>query len=488
MHWFPTATLFRAGVLIAFLLGCDAQPQPEQAEKPLQQPVEQPVLDPVHLGEDRLRTPLLETLRQQIEKTETQETREVTEPLMQQLASADVILSEARQKNRAAIQQANRQVRMGAARQSPNLLLITVDRLGVGDLGCYGQTRWETPALDKLAADGLRFTQCYSGLNPAASRSALLTAHFALANPSGRATGVLPKILWNAGYKTALIGEWSEDSSPTNQGYEESSGWNVASSEFPDWALLNGKRITLENNANGQRQVSQTDFLISEVRSFLRDARSRSNQFFLHVSIRAFEDLASRSLNAEDYATRMRHVDATSGRIVGALDEFGLSNRTCLFFTATSGPDPALSSLIQETRSAGSYSHSDQGWREGNLRVPFLVRWPGQVPAGTVSEEMVGLWDILPTLAKLALVSRPLGQVDGRSLVEVLKHNQPLKERRVIWRSDDGSVLAVREKNWKAVRGEPKRVQLFDLSSDLAEENDVSAKHDAVLQRLIQAN
>ena len=110
-----------------------------------------------------------------------------------------------------------------------------------------------------------------------------------------------------------------------------------------------------------------------------------------------------------------------------------------------------------------------------------------QVPAGTVSEEMVGLWDILPTFAKLAMVSRPLGQVDGRSLVELLRHNQPLKERRIVWKSDDGSVLCVREKNWKAVRGEPKRFQLFDLSSDLAEENDVSAKRDDVLQRLIHS-
>lgn len=488
MHWFPSASWLRASLVMAFLMGCEGQPPPQQAvEQPQLQPAEPPVLDPVHIGEERLRSPLLEGLRQQIENSETEETREVTQPLTKQLAAADAIMSEARSQNRSSIQQANRQVRMGAARQSPNFVVITVDRMGVNDLGCYGQTRWETPALDKLAANGLRFTQSYSGLNPTTSQSSLLTADFAAATTSGRATGMLPKVLWNAGYKTALIGEWSGDSSPAHQGYEESSGWNTAPAEFPDWALLNGNRITLEGNSRGRRQDSSTDFLVSEVRSFLREARGRPNQFFLHVTIRLFDDVAGRSWNAEDYAAQIRLADTTSGRVLDALDEFGLGNRTCLYFIALAGPHPSLNHLMRETHSTADFSHSAEGLREGNLRVPFIASWPGQIPAGSVSEVTAGPWDILPTLSQLAFVSRPLGRVDGRSLVEVLRHNQPLAGRRIVWKSPaNGNVLAVREGNWKAVRVESANDQLFDLNSDRAEQQDVAAEHDDVLRRLLK--
>lgn len=494
MFRLPSANWFRVSVLLTLLLGCNAQPPvPEQAEKPLAPPPEIPALDPVHLGEERLKSPLLETIRQQIERTETDETREVTEPLTKQLVSADAIMSDARRKNRAAIQQANRQVRMGAARQSPNFVLITVDRLGVGDLGCYGQTRWETPALDRLAADGLRFTQCYSGLSPTASQTSLLTGRFEqtvnspVTNSSGRGTASLPRVLWNAGYKTALIGEWSGDASPTVQGYEESSGWNVTAPEFPDWALLNGQRIALENNVGGQRQVSQTDFLVSEVRSFLRDTRGRANQFCLHVSLRAFDEAADRSLNADDYAARVRSVDAMTGRIVATLDELGLTNRTCLLFLALSGPRLTLSELVRETHGTGDFTHSANGLQEGNLRVPFVVRWPEHLAPNTTCDEVIGPWDMLPTLTQLAQVSRPIGPVDGQSLAGVWQKRQPLKARRLVWMSADGEVLAVREKNWKLLRDASKPPQLFDLSSDLAEERDVAADHADILQRLMKA-
>lgn len=489
MRCFRTVNGLFAAIVVAFVLGCEVAPPPveperEQVANPPQQPAEPAGLDPVHLGEDRLRSPLLESLRQQIENSETGETREVTEPLAKQLDSADVILAEARDRNRAAIQQANRQVRLGAARLSPNFVLITVDRMGVGDLGCYGQSRWETSALDKLAADGMRFTQCYSGLNPSSSQASLLTGQFFVA-PSSRASASLSKVLWNAGYKTALIGEWSDELPPAAQGYEESSGWNVTPPEFPEWALLNGKRITLENNAGGQRQASSIDFLVSEVRSFLRESRGRPNQFFLHVSLRLFGDVADRSWNAEEYQACIQRADTAAGRIFDAVDEFGLSNRTCLVFLATAGPHTAMSNLIRELQSTAEFSHNTDGLREGNLRVPFLVRWPGQISAGSVSESTIGLWDVLPTLAQLAAVSRPFGRVDGQSLVEVLRHNQPLKERRIVWRtSTDGSVLAVREGNWKAVRGEAANFQLFDLATDRNEARDVAAEHADVLQRL----
>lgn len=488
-----SAIWFRVSVLLTILIGCNAQPPvPEQAEKPLVQPPEVPPLDPVHIGEERLRSPLLETLRQQIERTETEETREVTEPLTKQLVSADAIMSDARRRNRTAIQQANRQVRMGAARQSPNFIIITVDRLGIGDLGCYGQTNWETPALDKVAAEGLRFTQCYSELSPNASLSALFTGHFestpnsSVSSSPSRMTSHLPRVLWNAGYKTALIGEWSEDLHPNNLGYEESSGWNVNPPEFPDWALLNGKRITLENNSSGQHQVSQNDFLISETRSFLREARGRVNQFYLHYSVHALDGNNALPTTPEEYSVRVRQVDSLVGRITEAVDELGIANRTCLLVLALAGPDPKSKELTGKTRSTGEFSHSTSGLNEGNLRVPFLVRWPEHIAPGTTSDEAVGPWDILPTLAQLASVSRPIGRVNGQSLAGLWQKMQPLMERPIVWMSPDGKVLAARDRNWKLISDGEKRHQLYDLSSDRTESRDVSTEHPEVLQRVIK--
>ena len=485
MFWLRTANWLRVGVVLMIVAGCEAPPPPEQVVNPPPQPQPPANPDPVHFAEDRLRSPLLEGLRQQIENSETDETRQSTSPLRQQLASADEIMSEARQKNRAAIQQANRQVRMGTARQSPSLVVLTVDRMGVADLSTAGQTHWQTPALDRLAANGLRFSRCYSGLNPTSSRSSLLTGHFNPVANSARAAVMLPKILWNAGYKTALIGEWPRELSPASLGYEESSGWNVAPDRFPDGALLNGKRISLENNSAGKREISKTDFLISEVRSFLRDAQVRPQQFFLHVSIRVFDDLADRSLSVADYASRIQEVDTATGRVLDALDEFGLGNRTCVWFLSLAGPLPALTDLIRETRSVGDLAHSKTGLKEGNLRVPLIVSWPGQISAGAVSETISGPCDHLPTLAQLACVSRPIGRVDGNSLLEVLRHNSPIQERRIVWQADDGRIQAVLEKNWKAVAGDANQFQLFDLNSDPAEENDVAAGKSDVLRRLI---
>jgi arylsulfatase A-like enzyme len=143
---------------------------------------------------------------------------------------------------------------------------------------------------------------------------------------------------------------------------------------------------------------------------------------------------------------------------------------------------------MPENHSTGEFSHAVDGLHEGNLRVPFLVRWPGNVASGTTSDEAIGLWDILPTLTQLAAVSRSIGSVDGRSLADVWQKQQKLKGRLFQWKSDNSQVLVSRENHWKAVLGASKRYQLFDLSSDAAEERDVSAEHTDVLQRLTKAD
>lgn len=484
MNWKQPATWARVLSVVLCLVGCadELPPQaPVAPAAPLPRIVEQPAADPVHIAEQGLRSPLLEGLRQQLSDRENDETRGVTQQLSKQLQDADIIMNEARQKNRSAIRQANRQVRIGAARQSPNFVLLTFDRLGCGDLSCFGQTRWETPRLDTLASEGMRFTRYYAGSSETlASQGVLLTGRFSGGAVSNSKTS-LPQVLWNAGYSTAAFG----DLAASAKDYESHSGWSSAVPEFPEWAELNGRRITLEDNVGGQKKVSKSAFLMSEVRAFLRDTRGRQNQFFLHVSIHLFDETAIRDLTADKYQAQIQLADSMAGQITDAVQEFGLANRTVLCVTALAGPHSALNALVRENQSSGTWTHSDRGLFEGNIRVPLIVRWPDQIPPMSVSDTATGHWDLLPTMAQLAWVSRPFGKIDGLSMADVWRKNEPLPNRKFLWKSSkDDSPLAIRDQNWKATRGDSGKFQLFDLGSDPAEQSDLASKNAEIIEQL----
>ncbi len=445
---------------------------------------------PIRRTDEPLNTPLLEGLKQQIQQTpDAEETDGVVRQLSEQLSEADVLYSEAKQRNRLAVQQANRQVRIGAAKQSPNLVLITVDRLGVGDLGCYGQTHWQTPRLDELAASGARFTNFYAGSgDSSAGRQCLLTGRMAVSNHSSQKATSLPRVLWSAGYNTGLMGDWSVDSSLSSQGYEDWSGWNSSTNEYPDWAELNGRRITLEDNLNGGHKVRKAEFLLSEVRSFVRDRRHRGNQFFLHVALNLFADPDLRAVSRADYEHRVRRADELVGGVLDILQELNLTSHTCVCFTADAGPHPALSAVVKETRSVGEFRFSDHGLCEGNLRVPCLVRWPREMPTGFVSDAIVGVWDVLPTFSALAWVTRPVARIDGVTLTSLWRQKLPMAERRFAWRSVfAGNGLAVRNGHWKVLRLTDSSHELFSLNTDPAEQHDLAADQPEILKRLLSA-
>lgn len=499
MSWRQTAKLIWGCLCLALMVsvGCDQAGPPEQL-----QPVDAAQRDdaeeliipgngPIRRTDEPLSTPLLEALKQQIEQTPaSQETDGVVHQLSEQLSDADVLYSEAKRRNRLAIQQANRQVRIGAAKQSPNLVLITVDRLGIGDLGCYGQTHWQTPRLDELAESGARFTSCYAGsCDSPSGRQCLLTGRLAASNHSRQMANSLPRVLWNAGYKTALMGDWSIDSSLGSQGYEDWSGWNLPTNEHPDWAELNGRRITLEDNLNGGRKVRKAEFLLSEVRSFVGDRRHRGNQFFLHVALNLFADPDLRAVSQADYEQKIRNADELVGGVLDILQELGLTSHTCVCFTADAGPHPALSSVTRESQSVREFRFSDHGLCEGNLRVPCIIRWPREIPTGFVTDAVVGTWDVLPTFAELAWVTRPVSRIDGRTLTSLWRQKLPIAERRFVWRSAfAGNGLAVRDGHWKALRLADSSYELFSLNDDPAEQHDLAAKQPEILKRLFSVD
>jgi arylsulfatase A-like enzyme len=469
-------------VIVVAIGGCGQKNNiaPEAPPKVVEEPAEPPQLDPVHLGDEGLKSPLLETLQQRVLQHETEETEHITKSLSQQIADVDTILSDAKEKNRVAIRQANRQVRIGPARQAPNVLLIIVDQMGIGDLGCYGQTLWQTPNLDQLAASGLRVANAYSGgLDVESSRAALLSGRFSgFSEPKAL---LLPRVLWNGGYSTALIG----DLGSLAKFFESSSGWSNPASEFPEWIELNGHRALLENNSAGQRRISKGEFIANEIRSYLHDSQRRRGPFFVQFSISLSMIAARNSRDLEDYQQRIQAADEMVGRVLKEIDDAGMRERTCILLTALTGPDGSMNALIEQTKSCGDFSHSPNGLSEGNLRVPFLVCWPGSIAEGAVSEEFVSACDLLPTLTQIGWVSRPSGKGDGASLVDHWRNGKPLPVRRMIWKpASDSKRLVVREQQWKLVREDDGTTYLFDLQNDPREKWNRAAENSQVIQRM----
>lgn len=461
-----------------------AQPDDESADDPII-----PGNGPIRRDDKPLKTPMFEGLKRQIEQAPVSgDSESIVRDLSDQLSDADALYSEAKRRNRSAIQQANRQVRIGAAKRSPNLVLITVDRLGIGDLSCRGQTLWQTPQIDQLARSGMTFSNYYAGAGHSqAGRQTLLTGRFATQNPPSRSASLLPRTLWSAGYKTALIGDLSSSEGPLgSQGYEDWSGWNSPTNEYPDWAEINGRRITLEDNLNGNHRVRTVDFLLSEVRSIAQECGSRGNPFFLHVTHRPFSEKRWLTVTSAEYEQSIRSADELVGGVLNLLHELGLTGQTCVFFTADAGPHPALSALVRETRSTGAYSFSEDGLSEGNLRVPCIVSWPREVSSESASDQIVGAWDLFPTMIDLAAVNRSVSRMDGQTLAAHWRQKPPTAERRFVWRSESRrDALAVRSGKWKVLKQSASKYELFDLDTDPAEQKNLAEMEPDVLKRLL---
>ena len=172
------------------------------------------------------------------------------------------------------------------------------------------------------------------------------------------------------------------------------------------------------------------------------------------------------------------------GRLLRSLEATGLSQRTCIIFTALSGPSPEMNSLVEQTGSCGQFTHSKNGLSEGNLRVPFLVQWLGAISPATVSDEVLSLCDLLPTFVQLGWISRPVGRIDGQSLADVWRQRSSVPERRLSWKSSaNGSPRAVRDRHWKLIVTNG-AMQLFDLRSDPGEQSDVAAERADIVQGL----
>jgi arylsulfatase A len=343
-----------------------------------------------------------------------------------------------------------------APTRPPNVVLIYADDLGYGDLGCYG-SGIPTPNLDRMAAEGMRFTQFYSA-NPVCSpsRAALLTGRYPTRvgvprvlfpqDPGGLADSetTIAQLLKGRGYKTMCIGKWHLGRParymPTNRGFDEYFGIPYSNDMNPR-PLMHDLEV-IEEPATLE---TLTPRYTEQALRFIE--RSKGSPFFLymphtypHIPLAASERFRGKS-GAGVYGDAVEEIDWSVGQVLGALRTHGLDRNTLVMFSSDNGPWYQGSPGRLRGRKGSTY--------EGGVREPFIARFPGRIRSGAVSRAVASTMDILPTLAGLCGAPRPDKPLDGIDIWPVLSGRTPALERETLLYFDDWNVQCARRGRWK---------------------------------------
>jgi arylsulfatase len=421
----------------------------------------------------------------------------------------------------------------------PNVIFILADDLGWADLGSYGQQKIRTPHLDRMAAEGIRFTNFYAGSPVCApSRAVLMTGKhgghaYIRDNREVRPEGQWPipavevtvaELLRSRGYATGAFGKWGlgfvgTEGDPNKQGFDRFFGYNCqreAHNFFPDHLWRNSERVTLEGNARGLtgRHYSH-DLIEAEALQFIRDHRNRPFFLYLpftipHVALQVPEDSLAEYVGQWDdpaydgkkgylphphpraaYAAMVTRMDRSVGRLLALIRELGLDENTIVFFTSDNGPahGGVGGSDSAFFESAGPFRGLKGSVYEGGIRVPLIARWPSRIKAGAVSDLPAAFYDVLPTLCEVAGAPMPKN-TDGLSILPTLVGaGRQQRHQFLFWDFNGyGGQQAVRLGGWKGVRvnlqrGETK-IELYNLANDPGEQHDLAPKNPELVQRI----
>lgn len=414
------------------------------------------------------------------------------------------------------------------AKRPPNIIFILADDLGYGDLGCYGQERIRTPHLDAMAAEGMRFTNAYSGSTVCAPSRCVLMTGMHTGHCTVRGNSNVPlrpedvtvaEVLHDAGYATGLIGKWGlgePDTSglPTRQGFDYFFGYlnqGHAHNYYPDYLWRNQEKVALEGNIQGEpgvakeRVVYSHDLFADEALAFVR--QHREHPFFLYLTFtiphannergrvegNGMEVPSVAPYTDEDWpqpqknhAAMITRMDRDVGRLLQELDKLAIAEDTIVFFSSDNGPHKEGGADPNFFASSGPVRGIKRDLYDGGIRVPAIARWPGRIAAGTVSDLPWAFWDFLPTAAALAGASAP-NEIDGISIAPALlgRAEEQQRHEHLYWEFHEGGFKqAVRLGRWKAVRpGTRAPVEVYDLETDLGEIRDVAAEHPDIVER-----
>ena len=402
-----------------------------------------------------------------------------------------------------------------AAPERPNILLIVSDDQGYADTGFQGAKDIVTPHLDRLAASGVRFTNGYV-THPFCSptRAGLLTGRYQqrfghernpFFDPSDAREGLpagetlLPARLQAGGYVTGWIGKWHLGAAPAfapqRRGFAETYGFIGGGHRFRDWKQDPAVEYQVAIERNGKPVESPahlTEAFGQEAAAFVR--RHRAAPWFLYLAFNAphtpHEPTAERLARfagikdpvRQKYAAQVSLMDDAIGATLAALDETGQERRTLVFFFSDNGGPVGINGSVNLPLRAGKGTVY-----EGGVRVPFLMAWPDAISAGRADDRPVSSLDVFATTLAAAGVPMPSDRrYDSVNLIPYLTGRNPAAPHdRLFWRN--GALLAVREGDWKLVRGAGAKDELYNLAKDLGEKSDLASSQPAVARRLAAA-
>lgn len=408
----------------------------------------------------------------------------------------------------------------------PNIIFIMADDLGYGDLGSYGQKMIKTPNLDKLASEGIRFTQAYAG-GPVCtpSRCVLMTG---LHNGHSAARDNIPhyhtylkaddltiaEVLKSAGYRCGGVGKWSlgdpgTEGEATNQGFDMWFGYlnqdhaHYYYTEYLDDSEQdsNGYRYELPDNSSTRKHYSH-NLIADRALQFIKE--SKDQPFFLYAAFTLphfssgsedkdrftvpstfpYSDMNWNS-QSKKYAAMVHMLDEDVGRIVQLVDELGLNENTLIIFTSDNGGHDVI---WKEFDTNGPLKGYKRDLTEGGIRVPFIARWKGTIPEGDTSNEIIAFQDMLPTFTELAGQKKPEG-IDGISVVNALSGKKQIEKHDYLY-WDYGHCRerydqAIRMGKWKGIRqGHKNKIQLYNLVTDIGEEHNIAGQFPEIVEQI----
>ncbi len=420
-----------------------------------------------------------------------------------------------------------------------NVVLVLVDDLGWKDLGCYGSSYYQTPNIDRLSSEGMRFSDGYSACNVCSpTRAAIMTgkypARLLLTQwlPSGRwdpqkdkmregryvsnlalEEVTIAEALREADYKTAFFGKWHLGPLPyyypEHQGFDVNVGgrdYGAPGSYFypfeGSWKIpTTGKRLVKETPVSGKEGDYLVDRLAEEADAFIRQHADEPffvmlSHYAVHSPLQGKEEKVARYEKVDPdqrqgdpkYAAMVESVDDSVGRIMNTLRELKIDQRTLVIFTSDNG------GFAKATDNSPLRANKGSNY-EGGIRVPLIVKWPGQVAAGSMSSEPVISTDFYPTiLAAAGLPLRPHQHVDGANLVPVLREQGKIQRPAIYWHyphynqhPESFASGVVRAGDWKLIEDfETGQLQLYNLASDLGEQDDLAKSNPGKAEELLR--
>ena len=416
---------------------------------------------------------------------------------------------------------------------SPNIIFILADDLGYGDLGCYGQREIETPRIDRMATDGLRFTQHYAGSTVCApSRACLLTGRHT-GHVHQRANGEIafradPKdrcvasLLSHAGYTTSMIGKSGlscrsdNPSLPNEKGFDHFFGFvdhAAAHRYFPKTLWRNGARVDYADNHGKSGEVYSGDLFLADTLDWLE--RNKDRRFFLHLALQqphldlnapkawrdlyvgrfAEEPIEEGGYRAEThpkatFAAMIAYLDHSVGEVLDKLVELGIHEETLVLFSSDNGPVNEGGWSAKHFASSGPLRGHKRDLYEGGIRVPLIAYWPGVIQPERTTDHVSAFWDFAPTACELAGAPPP-ENADGVSyLATLLDEGVQAQHEHLYWEFyERGGKQAVREGEWKAVRlnvlnTKDEEFELYNLTEDPGEQNNVAMEFPEIVAQM----